>query len=154
MHACERDLIMQSCAQYSSTYFTMVASLDRSRRCAASTAETIAPSSAERSHISSVTKNFLARLKKAAGPFDALTAMTCLGLSAVCDVSSAVGEVASDDGWSRLLLADDDRADGFPSPSSWLDGVVATVGILVDSAVTCVSVAAGGSSPSFGGVAG
>lgn len=66
------------------TYLTMVASFDRSSRCAASTAATMAPSSAERSQYSSVTKNFLARLKKAAGPLDALTAITCLGWSSIC----------------------------------------------------------------------
>jgi len=56
-----------------------VANCDLSRRWAASTADTIAPSRAERSHISSVARNFRARLKKAAGPFEALTAITCLG---------------------------------------------------------------------------
>lgn len=55
----------------------MVASWERSSRCAASTAETMAPSSADKSTSSSVARNFLARLKNAAGPFDALTAMTC-----------------------------------------------------------------------------
>ena len=76
----------------STTYRTIVASCDRSRRWAASTADTMAPSSAERSHISSVTKNFLARLKNAAGPFVALTAMTCRGLSSgfVADVDACV----------------------------------------------------------------
>jgi len=63
------------------TYCTIVAILERSKRCAASTADTIAPSRAERSHSSSVTKNFRARLKNADGPFDTLTAITCLGCS-------------------------------------------------------------------------
>jgi len=43
----------------------------------------MAPSKAERSHDSSVTKNFLAKLKKAEGLFDTLTAIVCLGLSVV-----------------------------------------------------------------------
>eukprot|EP00585_Thalassiosira_rotula_P026242 CAMPEP_0196234478 /NCGR_PEP_ID=MMETSP0913-20130531/4568_2 /TAXON_ID=49265 /ORGANISM="Thalassiosira rotula, Strain GSO102" /LENGTH=112 /DNA_ID=CAMNT_0041515553 /DNA_START=418 /DNA_END=753 /DNA_ORIENTATION=- len=59
----------------------MVAIFERSNRCAASTADTIAPSRADKSQASSVTKNFRARLKKADGPFDTLTAMTCLGCS-------------------------------------------------------------------------
>lgn len=63
------------------TYRTMVANFDRSSKWAASTAETMAPSNAERSHNSSVTRNFRARLKKAVGPFEALTAITCRGLS-------------------------------------------------------------------------
>lgn len=63
------------------TYLVIVAILDLSSRCAASIADTIAPSKAERSHISSVTKNFLARLKNAEGPFDTLTAIVCRGLS-------------------------------------------------------------------------
>ena len=54
----------------------MSANLERSKRWAASTAETIAPSKADRSQNSSVARNFLARLKNAAGPLDALTAMT------------------------------------------------------------------------------
>ncbi len=58
------------------TYLTMSAIFDRSRRWAASTADTIAPSSADRSQTSSVARNFLAKLKNAAGPLDALTAMT------------------------------------------------------------------------------
>jgi hypothetical protein len=57
----------------------IVAIFERSNRCAASTADTIAPSKADKSQDSSVTKNFLARLKKADGPFDTLTAMTCRG---------------------------------------------------------------------------
>lgn len=60
------------------TYRVIVAILERSSRCAASTADTIAPSRADRSHSSSVTKNFLARLKNADGPFETLTAITCL----------------------------------------------------------------------------
>lgn len=63
------------------TYLIIVAILDLSSRCAASIADTIAPSSAERSQVSSVTKNFLARLKNAEGPFDTLTAIVCRGLS-------------------------------------------------------------------------
>jgi hypothetical protein len=54
----------------------MVANFDRSNRCAASAAETIAPSKADRSHISSVTKNLRAKLKNAVGPLLALTAIT------------------------------------------------------------------------------
>lgn len=91
------------------THLTMVASWDLSKRCAASTAETMAPSRADRSHISSVTKNFRARLKKAAGPLEALTAMTCRGF----DGSSGVdGEVLSD-AWSLLaggFLSDSGRS--------------------------------------------
>ena len=60
------------------SYLAMLASLDRSKRWAASTADTMAPSKADRSTTSSVMRNFRARLKKAAGPLDALTAMTCL----------------------------------------------------------------------------
>ena len=60
----------------------MEANWDRSNKWAASTAATMAPSSADKSHISSVTRNLRARLKKAAGPLLALTAMTCL-----CDCS-------------------------------------------------------------------
>lgn len=60
---------------------TIVAILERSNRCAASTAVTIAPSRAEKSHSSSVTRNFFARFMKADGLFDTLTAMTCLGFS-------------------------------------------------------------------------
>lgn len=75
------------------TYLTMVASCDRSKRCAASAAETIAPSKAERSQTSSTTKNFRAKLKKAAGPFEALTAMTCFGLAAF---SGVLGYVVSE----------------------------------------------------------
>lgn len=75
------------------THLTIVASLDLSNKCAASTAETMAPSSADKSHVSSETRNFLARLKNAAGPFDALTAMTCLGVGVV---SSVDGYVLSD----------------------------------------------------------
>lgn len=90
------------------TYRTMVASFDRSSKWAASTADTMAPSSAERSHISSVTRNLRARLKNAAGPFDALTAMTCLGRRASSD--GVVGDVLSD-AWSRLVVV----ADGFLS---------------------------------------
>lgn len=61
------------------THLTISANFERSSKCAASTAETIAPSNADRSQNSSVTRNFLARLKKAAGPLDALTAITwCL----------------------------------------------------------------------------
>jgi len=90
------------------TYLTIVASLDLSSKWAASTADTIAPSSADKSHTSSVTRNFRARLKKAAGPFDALTAITCLGLMVeevsppLRAASSGVeGDVLSD-AWSRL----------------------------------------------------
>lgn len=88
------------------TYLTIVASFERSRRCAASTAETIAPSRADKSHISSVTKNFRARLKKAVGPFDAETAMTCLGpdeISCVDGEVLTVGAVASFASGSCLL---------------------------------------------------
>ena len=65
--------------KFTFTYLMIVASLDRSSKCAASTADTIAPSKADKSQVSSVTKNFLARLKNAAGPLEALTAITCLG---------------------------------------------------------------------------
>jgi hypothetical protein len=58
------------------TYLMIVANLERSSRWAASAADTIAPSKADRSQISSVTRNFLARLKNAAGPLLALTAIT------------------------------------------------------------------------------
>jgi hypothetical protein len=78
------------------THLTMLASLERSSKCAASTAETMAPSSADKSQVSSVTRNFLARLKNAAGPFDALTAITCLaGGSVSCDDGCVLS-----DGWS------------------------------------------------------
>ena len=63
----------------------------------------MAPSKADRSHISSVTRNFLARLKKAAGPLDALTAITCLGLAA----ASSVLCDADSEGRSRLVEGDD-----------------------------------------------
>lgn len=72
-------LFLGSTATYAVCICIIVAIFDRSKRCAASTAETIAPSRAEKSHTSSVTKNFRAKLKNAEGPFDALTAMTCLG---------------------------------------------------------------------------
>ena len=39
----------------------------------------MAPSKADKSHVSSVTRNLRAKLKKAAGPLDALTAITCRG---------------------------------------------------------------------------
>jgi hypothetical protein len=61
------------------TYRTMCASCDRSSRWAASTADTMAPSKADRSQNSSLARNFRARLKNAAGPLEALTAMTCRG---------------------------------------------------------------------------
>jgi len=92
------------------TYLIIVAILERSSRCAASIADTIAPSKADRSQVSSVTKNFLARLKKAEGPFDTLTAIVCRGLSAwgvlvsclSCSDESAesdpVGLVSNEDG--------------------------------------------------------
>lgn len=91
------------------TYLTIVANLERSRRCAASAADTMAPSSAERSHISSVTKNFLARLKKAAGPLEALTAITCLGL--VRGSSGVSGDVVV---VSDFDTGSDDFVSGFP----------------------------------------
>ena len=69
---------MKLCAN---SYRTIVAILERSSRCAASTAATIAPSRADKSHSSSVTKNFRARLKNADGPFETLTAITCFGWS-------------------------------------------------------------------------
>lgn len=53
---------------------TIVAIFDRSSKWAASTAVNIAPSKADRSHSSSVARNFLARLKNTAGFLDALTA--------------------------------------------------------------------------------
>jgi hypothetical protein len=82
------------------THLTMLASLERSSKCAASTAETMAPSSADKSQVSSVTRNFLARLKNAAGPFDALTAITCLaGGRASCDEGCVLA-----DGWSLWEL--------------------------------------------------
>jgi len=93
------------------TYLAIVASLDRSNRCAASTADTIAPSKAERSHISSVTRNFRAKLKNAVGPLEALTAITCRGLAVISGVD---GEVLAD-GWSLF-------AAGFLSCSPPLDG--------------------------------
>lgn len=55
--------------------------MDLSKRWAASTADTIAPSRADRSQVSSVTRNLRAKLKNAAGPLEALTAMTCRGFS-------------------------------------------------------------------------
>lgn len=58
----------------------ILASLERSSRCAVSTAVTMAPSNADRSQDSSVTRNLRARLKNADGCFDALTAITCLGV--------------------------------------------------------------------------
>jgi len=90
-----------------SAYLAMVASFERSSKCAASTADTIAPSSADKSHISSVTRNLRARLKKAAGPLDALTAMTCRGFSSpgFSGVVGDVGDVLADD-WSGLMAAD------------------------------------------------
>lgn len=54
----------------------------------------MAPSKADKSHISLVTRNFRARLKKAAGLLEALTAITCLGgspESAVVDGAATVG---------------------------------------------------------------
>ena len=63
------------------TDLVIVAICERSKRCAASTADTMAPSSAERSTSSSVTKNFRAKLKKAAGPFATPTAIVCRGCS-------------------------------------------------------------------------
>lgn len=69
---------MKLCAN---SYRTIVAILERSSRCAASTADTITPSRADKSHSSSVTKNFRARLKNADGPFETLTAITCFGWS-------------------------------------------------------------------------
>jgi len=69
----------------------ILASLERSSKCAVSTAVTIAPSKAERSHDSSETRNLLARLKNADGCFEALTAMTCLGdcdCVCTCDCAS------------------------------------------------------------------
>jgi hypothetical protein len=71
----------------------ILASLERSSKCAVSTAVTIAPSKAERSHDSSETRNLLARLKNADGCFGALTAMTCLGdcgcvCTCTCDCAS------------------------------------------------------------------
>jgi hypothetical protein len=59
-----------------STYRMIVANFDRSKRCAASAADTIAPSKADKSQISSVTKNLRAKLKNAVGPLLALTAIT------------------------------------------------------------------------------
>jgi hypothetical protein len=61
---------------HADTYLTIFASFDLSNKWAASTADTIAPSSADRSQYSSVTRNLLAKLKNAAGFLDALTAMT------------------------------------------------------------------------------
>jgi hypothetical protein len=56
-----------------------------------------------------VTKNFRARLKNAAGPLEALTAMTCRGR--IASSEGVVGDVFSD-AWSRLLVAA-----GFLSPA-------------------------------------
>ena len=61
------------------THRIMVANLDRTNRCAASAADTIAPSKADKSQTSSVTRNFRAKLKNAVGPLLALTAMTWRG---------------------------------------------------------------------------
>ena len=62
--------------------------MDRSNKCAASTADTMAPSRADKSQNSSVTKNLRARLKNAAGFLDALTAMTCRGCD--CDLDEGL----------------------------------------------------------------
>jgi hypothetical protein len=59
----------------------------------------MAPSSADKSTSSSVTRNFLDKLKKAAGPLEALTAMTCR----VDRESSRVDGVVLSDAWSRRL---------------------------------------------------
>jgi hypothetical protein len=54
----------------------------------------MAPSKADRSQISSLARNFRARLKNAAGPFEALTAITCLGEEPSLDTDEvAVGSV-------------------------------------------------------------
>ena len=81
------------------THLTIVANLERSSRWAASTAETMAPSSADKSHISSVTKNFRARLKKAAGPLEALTAITCRGFNGSSSNVGPPEEAALADGF-------------------------------------------------------
>ena len=96
MHTCNQAELIHNTIKWSSltmqkstchiTYLTMWASFDRSNKCAASTAETMAPSSAERSQYSSVTRNRLAKLKNAAGFFEALTAMTCLGCESVNEI--------------------------------------------------------------------
>lgn len=104
-----------------STYPTMEASLDRSSRCAASTADTMAPSSADKSHISCATKNFRARLKKAAGLLEALTAITCLGCSPLpVGLPSPLGFVVSvvDDDGSGYMVALPVEAGGLVSSSS------------------------------------
>lgn len=75
------------CVAISLTYRIMVASFDRSNKWAASTAETMAPSNAEKSQNSSVTRNFRAKLKNAAGFFDALTAITCLSFESASPVA-------------------------------------------------------------------
>lgn len=72
-------LFLGSTETYEVCIRTIVAILERSNRCAESTADTIAPSRADRSHSSSVTRNLRAKLKKAEGPFDTLTAITCRG---------------------------------------------------------------------------
>lgn len=83
-----------------------MASFERSKRCAASTAETIAPSRADKSHISSVTKNLRARLKKAVGPFEAETAMTCLGPDEISCVDGDVLTVGAVTSFASLSFVD------------------------------------------------
>lgn len=92
-------------------------------------AETIAPSRAERSHISSVTRNLRARLKKVAGPLLALTAMTWRGLAGSSGDAGVEGDVLSD-AWSRV-------AAGFFSS---------------ETPTSCSSESAGGDSGICGGV--
>ena len=55
----------------------------------------MAPSNADNSHISSLTRNFLARLKYAAGPLAAPTAMTCSGVSSRTASLAIVSDVSS-----------------------------------------------------------
>lgn len=71
----------------------ILASLERSSRCAVSTAVTMAPSNADRSQDSSVTRNLRARLKNADGCFDALTAITCLGVVEAVGAAAEVVEL-------------------------------------------------------------
>lgn len=92
--------------------------MERSKRCAASTADTIAPSRADKSQSSSVTKNFRARLKKAEGPFETLTAMTCRGCS--------IGDDAPP---SSSLPCSEECSDSVPVvAASAVDGVVGVNG--------------------------
>lgn len=80
----------------------MVANLDRTNRCAASAADTIAPSKADKSQTSSVTRNFRAKLKNAVGPLLALTAMTWRGRCVRWSSGVVAGVVDVSTVWSRF----------------------------------------------------